>query len=242
MSFNRGQIDIKCFLGRDFSRNECGRRRARKSPSDRAKSGTIGHVQERSLFQNYLRVYTYWGFASMGPYLFMTYKGFSGAAAGEFFGVIYGIGGLSSVILGHFADRFGRKPVILLMAFLNAVCGWLIFHFIPSGNLSMLYVVGGVLGIGLHAIYILGYTVGQDAVETRQVGLATGLIGAATYFTSFFSGPATGYLTKQYGHLVALDIIVVAFEAALILLALFMPETLKRRENTPSGQVSSPSA
>ncbi|HWQ62480.1 MAG TPA: MFS transporter, partial [Negativicutes bacterium] len=182
-----------------------------------------------------LNIIPYWGFASMGPYLFMTYKGFSGAAAGEFFGIIYGVGGLSSVVLGHFADRFGRKPVIILLSALNVVCGLLVFHFIPSSNIALLYLVGGIMGIGLHAVYILGYTVGQDAVEPRQVGLATGLIGAMMYFSSFFSGPATGFLTKQYGHLVALDVIVVGFEAALLLLAICMPETLKKAVSPSAG-------
>jgi MFS family permease len=185
-----------------------------------------------------LNIIPYWGFASMGPYLFMTYKGFSGAAAGEFFGIIYGVGGLSSVVLGHFADRFGRKPVIILLTSLNAVCGALIFHVVPSSNMALLYLVGGIMGIGLHAVYILGYTVGQDAVEPRQVGLATGLIGACMYFSSFFSGPATGYLTKQFGHLVALDVIVIGFEAALLLLAIVMPESMRRAEEAPAGQTT----
>lgn len=183
----------------------------------------------------FFNIIPYWGFASMGPYLFMTYKGFSGAAAGAFFGVIYGIGGLSSVVLGHFADKFGRKPVILVLAALNVVCGWLIFHQISSSDIVLLYLIGGVMGIGLHAIYILGYTVGQDAVEPKQVGLATGLIGAAMYFSSFFSGPATGFLTKQFGHLVAMDIIVIAFEAGLVVLALFMPETQKKAAVLQAG-------
>jgi len=94
------------------------------------------------------------------------------------------------------------------------------------------------MGIGLHAVYILGYTVGQDAVEPRQVGLATGLIGACMYFSSFFSGPATGYLTKQFGHLVALDVIVIGFEAALLLLAIVMPESMRRAEEAPAGQTT----
>lgn len=47
-----------------------------------------------------LNIIPYWGFASMGPYLFMTYKGFSPTEAGSFFGAIYGIGGLSGVVLG----------------------------------------------------------------------------------------------------------------------------------------------
>lgn len=175
-----------------------------------------------------LNIVPYWSFASMGPYLFMTYKGFSATEAGQFFGVVYGVGGLSSVIMGYFADRFGRKPVVFLLAVLNVLCAFLVFHVIDRSSYALLYLVGGTLGIGLHALYILGYTIGQDAVEPRQVGLATGLIGAAMYFTSFFSGPATGYLTKQFGHMVALDVVVIAFEIALAGVALVMTESLKK--------------
>ncbi len=175
-----------------------------------------------------LNVVPYWGFAAMGPYLFMSFKGFSATMAGQFFGIIYGIGGLSSVVLGHFADKFGRKPVILTMAILNVICGYLIFHVIPNDNLPVLYLVGGMMGIGLHALYILGYTIGQDAVDARQVGLATGLVGACMYFASFFSGPAMGYLSKAYGYMAALDIIVIGFEVALVVVALLMRETKQK--------------
>jgi MFS family permease len=164
----------------------------------------------------------------MGPYLFMTFKGFSATQAGQFFGAVYGIGGMSSVLLGHFADKFGRKPVILVMALANVVCGLLVFHVIGNDNMPLLYVVGGIMGIGLHALYILGYTIGQDAVDASQVGLATGLVGACMYFASFFSGPAMGYLSKTLGYLPALDIIVIAFEVALVVVAVFMKETRQK--------------
>lgn len=171
-----------------------------------------------------LNIIPYWGFASMGPYLFMTYKGFSPTEAGSFFGAIYGIGGLSGVILGFFADRFGRKPTIIFLSGLNALCAFLIFHVIPQTSV-ILYIVGGLMGIGLHAIYVLGYTIAQDGVSTSQIGLATGIVGASSYFLSFFSGPLMGFLTTTLGHVAALDIIVVAFEFCLFIVALLMKET-----------------
>jgi len=175
-----------------------------------------------------LNVVPYWGFAAIGPYLFMTFKGFTATQAGQFFGAVYGIGGMSSVVLGHFADKFGRKPVVLVMALLNVVCAILIFHVLDSSNMTLLYMVGGIMGIGLHALYILGYTIGQDSVESRHVGLATGLVGACMYFASFFSGPAMGYLSKTYGYIAALDIIVVGFEVVLVVVALLMKETQQK--------------
>ena len=177
-----------------------------------------------------LNIIPYWGFASMGPYLFMTYKGFSATEAGQFFGAIYGIGGLSGVLLGFFADRFGRKPTVLFLAALNALCALLIFHVMPQ-NSPLLYVVGAVMGIGLHAIYVLGYTIAQDGVSRQQIGLATGIVGASSYFLSFFSGPLMGFLTSTLGHAAALDIIVVAFEAVLVVVAFFMKETQHRAES-----------
>ena len=174
-----------------------------------------------------LNIIPYWGFASMGPYLFMTYKGFSPTEAGSFFGAIYGIGGLSGVVLGFFADRFGRKPTIICLSGLNALCAFLIFHVIPQTS-AVLYIVGGLMGIGLHAIYVLGYTIAQDGVSTSQIGLATGIVGASSYFLSFFSGPLMGFLTTTLGHVAALDIIVVAFEACLFIVALLMKETQNR--------------
>ena len=178
-----------------------------------------------------LNIVPYWGFASMGPYLFMTFKGFSAAEAGQFFGMVYGIGGLSGVVLGFFADKFGRKPTIITLALLNAICGILIFHFIPKTTV-LLYIVGAIMGIGLHAIYVLGYTIAQDGVSHKQIGLATGLVGASSYFLSFFSGPFMGWLTSTWGHMIALDIVVVAFEAVLVVVAIIMKETQKKHTAT----------
>ena len=84
------------------------------------------------------------------------------------------------------------------------------------------------MGIGLHAIYVLGYTIAQDGVSPQQIGLATGIVGASSYFLSFFSGPLMGFLTNTLGHAAALDIIVVAFEAVLVIIAIFMKETQHR--------------
>lgn len=174
-----------------------------------------------------LNIIPYWGFASMGPYLFMTYKGFTAAQAGQFFGTIYGIGGLSGVILGFFADRFGRRPTIIFLAGLNTFCAILLFHFIPQSS-WLLYLIGAFMGIGLHAIYVLGYTIAQDGVPHAQIGMATGIVGASSYFLSFFSGPLMGFLTKTLGNTAALDIIVVAFEALLVIVAICMNETQKK--------------
>ena len=81
------------------------------------------------------------------------------------------------------------------------------------------------MGIGLHAIYVLGYTIAQDGVSQKQIGLATGLVGASSYFLSFFSGPFMGWLTSTWGHMIALDIVVVTFEAILVIVAFIMKET-----------------
>ena len=89
------------------------------------------------------------------------------------------------------------------------------------------------MGIGLHAIYVLGYTIAQDSVSQKQIGLATGLVGASSYFLSFFSGPFMGWLTSTWGHMIALNIVVVAFEAVLVVVALFMKETQKKSHATP---------
>ncbi len=84
------------------------------------------------------------------------------------------------------------------------------------------------MGIGLHAIYVMGYTIAQDGVSSQQIGLATGIVGASSYFLSFFSGPLMGFLTSSLGHVAALDIIVVAFEVSLFVVAIIMKETQNR--------------
>ena len=164
----------------------------------------------------------------MGPYLFMTYKGFSAAHAGQFFGIIYGIGGLSSVVLVIRGSFWPQTNDRILGELKHPLCYTYLSLYSQSSEV-LLYFVGGLMGIGLHAIYVLGYTIGQDGVKPHQIGLATGIVGASSYFLSFFSGPLMGYLTKAYGYLAALDIVVVAFEAILVVIAIVMVETQKKK-------------
>jgi MFS family permease len=175
-----------------------------------------------------LTIFSYWGFGSMGPYLFITYKGFTAAMVGKFFAVTYGIGGLSAVLMGYFSDKFGRKPVILTLALLNAICFYLIIHVIPITNMPLMYIVGGILGIGLHAGSVLGYCVAQDSVPLHQVGLAQGLAGSVSYGSTFISGPAVGYLTKVSGYLAALDVVCIGGAVLMVVIAFFMKETHKK--------------
>ena len=42
-----------------------------------------------------------------------------------------------------------------------------------------------------------------------------------------------GWLTSTWGHMIALNIVVVAFEAVLVVVALFMKETQKKSHATP---------
>lgn len=175
-----------------------------------------------------LTIFSYWGFGSMGPYLFVTYKGFTQAMVGNFFAVTYGIGGLSAVLMGYFSDKFGRKPVILTLSVLNAICFYLIIHVIPTSNMAMMYLVGGILGIGLHAGSVLGYCVAQDSVPLHQVGLAQGLAGSVAYGSTFISGPAVGYLTKLSGYLTALDVVCIGSAVMMVIISVLMRESHRK--------------
>ena len=146
-------------------------------------------------------------FYSIGAYVGPAYYGWSLETTGEW-----------SVGLQH----MGAVTVVFGLL--------LIFHVMPQSS-PLLYVVGAVMGIGLHAIYVLGYTIAQDGVSRQQIGLATGIVGASSYFLSFFSGLLMGFLTSTLGHAAALDIIVVAFEAVLVVVAFFMKETQHRAES-----------
>ena len=188
-------------------------------------------------------------FYAIGAYVGPTYYGYNLSQTGEWTQGLFNIGLVTivfgillffgfrkkytdvstdvGVVLGFFADKFGRKPTIITLALLNAICGILIFHFIPKTTM-LLYIIGAIMGIGLHAIYVLGYTIAQDGVSHKQIGLATGLVGASSYFLSFFSGPFMGWLTSTWGHMIALDIVVVTFEAVLVVVAIIMKETQKK--------------
>lgn len=134
---------------------------------------------------------------------------------------------ISSPLLGRVSDRFGRRPVLLISVFGNML-GFVLLGL--AGNLVMLFaarILAGLTGgnISVAQAYI------TDVTDEKNRARGLGMIGAA-FGLGFIIGPAVGGLLSQWGYAVP------SFTAAglslinLVLVALWLPESLTaaRRE------------
>ena len=107
-----------------------------------------------------------------------------------------------------------------------------------NGLMMTFYSIGAYVGPAYYGWSL--ETTGEWSIGLQYMGAVTVVFGLLlivgfkskyTDILSFFSGPLMGFLTSTLGHAAALDIIVVAFEAVLVVVAFFMKETQHRAES-----------
>jgi len=138
---------------------------------------------------------------------------------------------LFNPILGKMSDKYGRKPVIVVCLFLNAM-GYIVFSFTHSYILLLVSrVIAGIGGssIGVAQAYISDVT----TRENRSKGM--GLIGAA-FGLGFVFGPLIGGLLAEYGYAVT-GYVAAGFSLLAFLLTIFyLPESLKKNQSSEQTQ------
>jgi len=104
---------------------------------------------------------------------------------------------LFNPILGKLSDKYGRKPIIVISLFINAI-GYVLFAFTTS--YILLLVARIVAGIGGSSISVAqAYIADVTTKENRAKGM--GVIGAA-FGLGFVFGPLMGGFLASYGYMV----------------------------------------
>ncbi len=104
---------------------------------------------------------------------------------------------LFNPILGRLSDKYGRKPIIVISLFINAI-GYVLFAFTTS--YIILLVSRIVAGIGGSSISVAqAYIADVTTKENRAKGM--GVIGAA-FGLGFVFGPLMGGFLASYGYMV----------------------------------------
>lgn len=89
---------------------------------------------------------------------------------------------LGAFIFGRLADRYGRRPVLMVNVALYSLFGFLT-AFAPS--LTMLYAVRSLFGVAMGGVWGIGASLAFETVKSDKRGFVSGLLQ---------SGYATGYL------------------------------------------------
>ena len=133
---------------------------------------------------------------------------------------------LFSPWVGLWAQRIGRKPILLLGFGALALRGFL---FASTGDPALLTLVQALDGV---SAAVLGVLVPLTAVDvTREHGhfnLAQGAIGSTMGIGAAASSTLAGYVSDDFGSHAAFTMLAVMAAASVVILAFAMPETKPR--------------
>ena len=127
---------------------------------------------------------------------------------------------LFNPILGKLSDKYGRKPIIVISLFINAI-GYVLFAFTTSYILLLVSRI--VAGIGGSSISVAqAYIADVTTKENRAKGM--GIIGAA-FGLGFVFGPLIGGFLSSYGYMVTGFASATFSILAFILTIVLLPES-----------------
>jgi len=132
---------------------------------------------------------------------------------------------LFNPVLGRLSDKYGRKPIIVISLFINAI-GYVLFAFTTS--YIILLVSRIVAGIGGSSISVAqAYIADVTTKENRAKGM--GVIGAA-FGLGFVFGPLMGGFLASYSYMVTGFASAIFSILAFIFTILILPESNLNRK------------
>lgn len=132
---------------------------------------------------------------------------------------------LFNPVLGRLSDKYGRKPIIVISLFINAI-GYVLFAFTTS--YIILLVSRIVAGIGGSSISVAqAYIADVTTKENRAKGM--GVIGAA-FGLGFVFGPLMGGFLASYSYMVTGFASAIFSILAFIFTILLLPESNLNRK------------
>jgi DHA1 family multidrug resistance protein B-like MFS transporter len=167
----------------------------------------------------YTTVSSIWGviFGFIGPFYVLWIDKLSGGMEklGIAFAIMVLLQSLTTYMAGHYSDKLGRKPFLIITSYVDA--GVLILFTVITKT-SHVYILQGILGItnGVHGT-IRTSLLGDLTVKEKRGGVV-GKFSAIVSLASAIGLALSGYLVKFYGieFLFYLSAIVVAVSTSLL--------------------------
>lgn len=160
-----------------------------------------------------------WGiiFGLIGPFYVVYVEKLSGGMEklGIAFSIMIFLQSLTTYFAGHYSDKLGRKPFLIVAAYADAVI-LLFYTFITKT--SHLYILQGLLGITNGINSTIRTSLLGDLTKKEKRGSTVGRFDAIVSFSSAIGLAMSGYLVKFYGlkFLFYIASIVVAFSTVLL--------------------------
>lgn len=139
---------------------------------------------------------------------------------------------ISTPIIGRLSDKYGRKP-LLLISIIGTAASFITMAFAPSP--IFLFIARALDGLTAGNIPV-AFAVISDSTKPEERPKAFGLIGAALNF-GFVFGPAVSALTVGMGTAVPFMIAFVITMVAVVMTAMFLPETNKHMGEVNKGKL-----
>ncbi|HEX8965903.1 MAG TPA: MFS transporter [Patescibacteria group bacterium] len=139
---------------------------------------------------------------------------------------------ISTPIIGRLSDKYGRRPMLLL-SIIGTAISFFTMAFAP--NAVFLFIARALDGLTAGNIPV-AFAVISDSTKPQERPKAFGMIGAAFSF-GFVFGPAVAALTVGFGSGVPFIVAGIITVIAVILTALFLPETNKHMREVKHGKL-----
>lgn len=135
-------------------------------------------------------------------------------------------------VIGRLSDKYGRRP-LLLISITGTALSMFMMAFAPSA--AFLFLARALDGITAGNIPV-AFAVISDSTKPEERPRAFGLVGAAFSF-GFVFGPAISAFTIGFGSAIPFIIAGAITAVAVILTALFLPETNKHINEDKKGKL-----
>jgi DHA1 family multidrug resistance protein-like MFS transporter len=159
----------------------------------------VSDARKKSLMV-FAAVSSLWGvvFGFIGPFYVVYLEKLSGGMEklGIAFAIMVLLQSASTYVAGHYSDRLGRKPFLIVTAFVDAV---ILYLYTVISSPAQLYILQAMLGITNGVAGTIKASLLGDLTVRQTRGSVIGRFDAVVSLASAGGLAMSGYLVKFYG-------------------------------------------